>query len=719
MPLEKTVSVWQESPARTPKVTYAQVLKQGLNIREANGSGKPLSHQLTPDQDRKFAESQKQIAVGRDHLGKRPDATLRALESAQRPRSTYADAVDQNTVICNLIAQPSSIDISQGTKFLTLKRLDFQPLETSTSIRLLHLDSSNETAGTPRLRIFNTTLESAPPYTALSYVWGNLQETSPIRFVDGKFLNVTRNLSSALKQFLKEQKELFLWIDQCCINQHDLLERGQQVEMMMRIFNSATETIIWLGKENEGTEKAYELIEKVEMCKEWRLERALEFNHLTVQELKEALRDDEVGRVLEEPREKWISLCNLLSLKTHLWYERLWVLQEAVVSSEVLVKCGLYSCSLASLTSSSILVGINSLDTFGIDAIGRCTLLDIYTMKTMYLSSSLSLLSVLRLLCFCYECFDCRDYLYGVLGLQSGEEMVKVHVDYTKSPQEVFVDVTRELIRKSGSLAIFDLENGVQDMNLPSWVPRYDRTPRVSPQPIEPVYLNDGEVKVWDACVGRLHVFKECGEDEKILAVKGNIVDGVKQVVERDLSYDESLLNSSTCGYLRFMIPKLLALLQVDTKKHEERKDSYIKILRVLTTGRYDRLSMYYGDSKEHWECDESWDMMDQLVSASPSPSLLSSTSKLNDWLEELGKRIRWCVGRRVALLSSGSLGLVPEITRDRDIVAVLNGSCVPIVLRKFSWKGKVAYRVIGRCFVDDIMFGEGLKGEEDRILLV
>ncbi len=57
-----------------------------------------------------------------------------------------------------------------------------------------------------------------------------------------------------------------LWADQLCINKYDLLERGNQVRMMNRIFENASQTIVWLGEEDEATSTVFELA-KDSSCK--------------------------------------------------------------------------------------------------------------------------------------------------------------------------------------------------------------------------------------------------------------------------------------------------------------------------------------------------------------------------------------------------------------------------------------------------------------------
>jgi len=79
-------------------------------------------------------------------------------------------------------------------------------------------------------------LDKAPPYLALSYVWGDATITQDI-ILNGMPRSVTTNLAAALWRFRKfgmpeetesEMRQVgsdqFLWIDAICINQKDLRE---------------------------------------------------------------------------------------------------------------------------------------------------------------------------------------------------------------------------------------------------------------------------------------------------------------------------------------------------------------------------------------------------------------------------------------------------------------------------------------------------------------
>ncbi|KAK0644445.1 heterokaryon incompatibility, partial [Cercophora newfieldiana] len=89
-------------------------------------------------------------------------------------------------------------------------------------------------------------VDRAPPYVALSYVWGDSALRKPI-FVGTKQLQVTENLESALNHFAEDDKTVIIWVDALCINQSDDVEKGVQVNRMGGIYRSAAAVLVWLG----------------------------------------------------------------------------------------------------------------------------------------------------------------------------------------------------------------------------------------------------------------------------------------------------------------------------------------------------------------------------------------------------------------------------------------------------------------------------------------
>ena len=88
---------------------------------------------------------------------------------------------------------------------------------------------------------------STPSYEAISYVWGDPQDTVPIK-VDGKVLQATRNLHLALRRLRSKDDARTLWADALCINQHDVEEQTQQVGIMQHIYSKANAVQVYLGE---------------------------------------------------------------------------------------------------------------------------------------------------------------------------------------------------------------------------------------------------------------------------------------------------------------------------------------------------------------------------------------------------------------------------------------------------------------------------------------
>ncbi|KAK0662071.1 putative heterokaryon incompatibility protein [Cercophora samala] len=90
-------------------------------------------------------------------------------------------------------------------------------------------------------------LDDNPAYDALSYVWGNPQDTSVIT-VDGSPFQATKNLVAALRRLRSSVEVKVLWVDAVCINQADNDEKTHQVGMMARIYRSAADVQVFLGE---------------------------------------------------------------------------------------------------------------------------------------------------------------------------------------------------------------------------------------------------------------------------------------------------------------------------------------------------------------------------------------------------------------------------------------------------------------------------------------
>ena len=138
--------------------------------------------------------------------------------------------------------------------------LEYRPLGDSET-RLVSFKKDQGSSSPFELRLEHFESSKAPSYIALSYVWGDPNNSHPV-IVSGQDFHVTQNLYEALLHIYKlssifeeglgqqcesGQVDLFLWIDAICINQGDIDERSKQISRMTAIFASAFTVLVWLG----------------------------------------------------------------------------------------------------------------------------------------------------------------------------------------------------------------------------------------------------------------------------------------------------------------------------------------------------------------------------------------------------------------------------------------------------------------------------------------
>lgn len=159
-------------------------------------------------------------------------------------------------------------------------------------------------------------------------MWGTTIAEKPV-LVNNVEFSITDNLYLILKQFRTASGSACIWVDAICVNQTDLIERGEQVQIMHRIYKEAFDTMIWLGPSTDDSHLAFELIELFcdvhAECDDfhrrtgvWDLTRWGTRESWDIERHMEALVE-----LLERP-----------------WFYRVWVIQEVVMSSKIAISCG-------------------------------------------------------------------------------------------------------------------------------------------------------------------------------------------------------------------------------------------------------------------------------------------------------------------------------------------------------------------------------------------
>ncbi|KAK2728930.1 ankyrin and het domain-containing protein [Colletotrichum kahawae] len=119
-------------------------------------------------------------------------------------------------------------------------QFEYMPLDPEKrQFRLLRLAPPSEDGVVSQLQLETFSLDDAPPYFCLSYVWGDSKRFIGIN-CNGKMISVTGNLFHAIQTCLNRHPDAWLWADGICINQDDLAERSSQVLFMGAIYRNAS-----------------------------------------------------------------------------------------------------------------------------------------------------------------------------------------------------------------------------------------------------------------------------------------------------------------------------------------------------------------------------------------------------------------------------------------------------------------------------------------------
>ncbi|KAF5615393.1 uncharacterized protein FTJAE_13378 [Fusarium tjaetaba] len=421
----------------------------------------------------------------------------------------------------------------------------YQSLDKSKQeIRLIEISTQTDDDGILESKLLPATLlaDARKQYLALSYCAGDPTDTKEI-LVNGVRCNIFANLHHALvlarQYWIRSSGEgpLRIWIDQLCINQHDLSERSHQVGFMRDIYQSAERTLACLSTpttSGEGLKWFTDLCDAVTFQQD---DGSLQGNReggLGTQEGAESqkvIRDsdrlsdtskfkryggftDQQLRVLSYLLDRtrmdkfvngWIAFCDLLSSP---WWNRAWICQEFIVSGQVSFMFGHYSASWERcwevlqdfceihgrlLMNRNLFLLTTGLPIDGPEARQLRHIHDIVQDRDLHrqvdhVRNALGMkirwsgsMDIKTLLSHSRSCksSDDRDRVYAMLGLASPG--YSIFPDYSKdlSASEVMIMTTRAIIEKEDSLGILAQATRLvqrKNLDVPSWVADWSST---------------------------------------------------------------------------------------------------------------------------------------------------------------------------------------------------------------------------------------------------
>jgi hypothetical protein len=272
------------------------------------------------------------------------------------------------------------------------------------------------------------------PYDALSYTWGGMEKTSTV-IVNGKYLDVTASLYSALRHLRSETEDKVLWVDAICIDQNNKRERGHQVQQMCKIYSQAEKVIVWLGQATRETDL---LLESLQRLQERSLLHGHGQRHWNLAKWKESW--------LSVPKDSDYELRGgLILLLSRPWFKRVWILQEIANAKKASILCGTKSVQAHIFALAPSLIGIKPER--------HCqAVLDIMPgslREETWWSENRDLYNLL-LKFRESEASDPRDQVYALLGISSdAQDTGRLRPDYTKDLGKVIYDTSSFLFGPS------------------------------------------------------------------------------------------------------------------------------------------------------------------------------------------------------------------------------------------------------------------------------
>ncbi|RYP53818.1 hypothetical protein DL768_001269 [Monosporascus sp. mg162] len=584
-------------------------------------------------------------------------------------------------------------------------------------------------------------LEEAPPYVALSYVWGDPSLSYRIHchnqslLVTGSLIDVLVTVESAVRYdssvIYDQDEDVYLWADGICINQQNAQEKGQQVPLMKDIYSRARGVIAYLGRLEDGI---YGFKPGAKLGESYDPYITEEY--------------DIVRRLWAQP-----------------WFTRAWIIQEAVLSSSIVVLFGEGDSHATGDFDDMAKLAERTLDgqpgqlqpvagkrtgLFGVGLKQRLFRGLLGEIRFEY-GASMSVPSLL----FLQHPFtgmrrlreqwqrskdgielidalatargatatDPRDKVYGLMGMLRSNDREAITVSYAQSntAADVYRAVAEYAIRSGNGIKLLEHAGIAQKVpNVPSWVPDWSFEPRHpdeigNPTASPGISINSTgtELTVRGSVIDQVLLVGEpsgYGPNEPPILTKPDIKDTNTAIVvwtREALSFRDILLAKKPtcpcpCGWDHYISDIMAggrwrtttqgAQFQELQKMYQNRAHIYSDTDLVSEFSRQvaNRFS-------ENPESDTSF-----MPTASLAPQLAALIAK------HMG-------GRVMSITNNGFLATVPKEAGEGDEIVLICGSSRPFVVRPI---GEGKYRLVGRCYSHGILNRESVnsEGEVEKI---
>ncbi|KAK3646883.1 hypothetical protein LTR56_008371 [Elasticomyces elasticus] len=568
-------------------------------------------------------------------------------------------------------------------------------------------------------------LARAPPYEALSYVWGTDDCQVSIYCQGNTELRARYYLKQALLSLRLLHRPRTLWVDAFCINQGDDDERAQQVMLMRTIYSQAHRVIVWLGDRTPDVEHAFRLATNLRQVSSSAASSPADhhasfWDTTSIRTLAAAEGQARIAPSL-------FAIGELADLFDRPWFSRIWCVQEVVASSAAVARCGDLEIPFADIVSAASIVhkfrdGMvtgRPLEFWNTVALQKYAEWPLSPRE-----GSIGALEKALMAARDFESTDPRDKVFALLGLVSeskgwfdaylpepsstdsiGVKLIRqaastitqlvpdkaytpkqLKINYRKSVMEVYRDVTRFILRKGPRVAdilcqAHHLTDPGERKYWPSWIPDWSKKRNTAVLGGMGVFsADDMWLEQEDKGLSPIHpdtLFLGGFGFDRIIRVTEVLEYDMQDALELDILwlqlFDNAFLES-------WQEPYPLSGTE------ETRGMAFLKTAMVGELG----LILYDGLMGELWSAASASKTLklprDYTRAERDGYACMACLAQkaqggVAAHFERIAKSLGF--GRRLFLTEYGRLGLGPRVSRPGDVVTVLYGGRMPFVLRK------------------------------------
>lgn len=569
-------------------------------------------------------------------------------------------------------------------------------------------------------------------FSALSYTWdpcyqGNCELKRPRAAntitCNDEPVTVTDNLHDFLWYWATNQpNSTYLWTDALCIDQKNLREQSYQVNIMGKIYSTASQVYIWLGSEDESTPLAFDMLNRLS---------------LIGPNEKAALHPQEVSTKNTNPLldlTRWRALTQFFS---RTWFSRAWIIQEAIFAKTSTVICGSQTTSwdtvakvsrfLATTIWTNFLQDPTVFENNGERSHNTPARLaaQLETWKGSHKDGLLYALIRARP----FNCHDPKDKVYSQIHLGRAN----IFPDYKRTEVEVFTVTAEYILGQSPSMLLLTCVEGEEYQNpafdLPSWVPDWSATAFTG--------LRITGYRHYHAAGTRPSKYY-ISPNSRVLTIEALRLDEIIETCEEKKALRAHLQSSN--------LWQLISRLTSTYTNAQGMKSREEVVWRTLMTNRGSTDT----DPKVRYPAPAAiglsfrdWILWRYAVMPKESTKfLLPSTNNgmlpTQDELKETRERAEkdpmylTALARRASLFDlhyshamlqrpyrtkQGYFGIGTQCLREGDSVWLVSGCRVPLILRRVQDSDR--YRLVGGSYLHGFMDGEALDREGEEFEMV